>query len=463
MKSRTLCRENSRTLTPPSPVNGRGRSAPLPLAGEVGGTPGEGAQRVRVLKVFLGVRLSATFTRSKYFPWFLAGTCTLVLLVSNGLTATALSVYDESILKEFGWSRGELKFRDLISFWLIALLAPVGGVLIDRFGPRRMLSIGFLLLSIAYVLYSKLNSLGMLYAIHVLMAVGLLCASTLTCIILLSNWFDAKRGMAIGIALVGTSLGGIVLSPLNAALIQKLGWRQTFLLEAALPILMMAIVLLVVKNSPREVGATAVGVDPDSQRDLRLEGLSLPQAMRTRTFWAIGISGMLTYYSILALYSHLFLHMRDLGYAPVKAGFALSLLAMLALTGKLITGALADRLDRRKVFIGSLMVMLAGLVGLASMKPGYVLPSIAVIGLGWGGVYTLYNVLSVTNFGLKSAGRINGMISTLESLGDGLGIWLTGALFDKYGSYQVPFTIMVAFVFTGMLLGTLIRNEVQPD
>jgi sugar phosphate permease len=385
----------------------------------------------------------------------------LVLLVSNGLTATALSVYDESILKEFGWSRGELKFRDLISFWLIALLAPLGGVLIDRFGPRRMLSIGFVLLSIAYALYSRLNSLGMLYGIHVIMAVGLLCAGTMTCIILLSNWFDAKRGMALGIALVGTSLGGIVLSPVNAALIQRFGWRQTFQIEAALPIAMMLVVLLVVKNSPREVGASAVGVDVGSQRDLRLEGLTLAEAMRTRSFWAIGLSGMLTFYSILALYNHLFLHMRGLGYEPVKAGFALSLLAMLALTGKLITGALADRLDRRAVFVGSLVVMLAGLVGLATLKPSIVLPSIAVIGLGWGGVYTLYNVLSVTNFGLKSAGRINGMISTLESLGGGLGIWLTGALYDHYGSYQVAFSIMVACVFTGMLLGTQIRNEVK--
>jgi len=385
----------------------------------------------------------------------------LVLLVSNGLTATALSVYDESILKEFGWSRGELKFRDLISFWLIALLAPLGGVLIDRFGPRRMLSIGFVLLSIAYLLYSRLASLGMLYGIHVIMAVGLLCAGTMTCIILLSNWFDAKRGLALGIALVGTSLGGIVLSPLNAALIQRFGWRQTFQIEAALPIVLMLVVLLIVKNSPREVGASAVGVDVNSKRDLRLEGLTLSEAMRTRSFWAIGLSGMLTYYSILALYSHLFLHMRGLGYAPVKAGFSLSLLAMLALTGKLLTGALADRLDRRRIFVGSLAVMLAGLIGLATLKASVVLPSIAIIGLGWGGVYTLYNVLSVTNFGLKSAGRINGMISTLESLGGGLGIWLTGALYDHYASYQVPFSIMVVFVFLGMLLGTQIRNEVK--
>jgi predicted MFS family arabinose efflux permease len=283
----------------------------------------------------------------------------------------------------------------------------------------------------------------------------------MTCVILISNWFLAQRGMALGIALVGTSLGGIVLSPLNAALIGHFGWRQTFLMEAALPIAMMIVVLIVVRNSPRDVGAHAVGVDLTSHRDLRLEGLTLPEALRTRTFWAIGLSGMLTFYSILALYSHLFLHMRGMGYEPVKAGGAISLLGLFALTGKLTNGALADRVDRRMVFIGSLLVMLVGLAGLVTLRRDLVLPSIAVVGLGWGGVYTLYNVLSVTNFGLKSAGRINGMISMLESLGGGLGIWLTGVIFDRYGSYQAAFSIMLAFVMVGMLLGTQIRNEVR--
>ena len=80
----------------------------------------------------------------------MAVTGMLVLLVSNGLTATALSVYDESLLNEFGWSRGELKFRDLVTFWLVAMIAPFAGLFIDRLGPRRMLSIGCVLLTIGY-------------------------------------------------------------------------------------------------------------------------------------------------------------------------------------------------------------------------------------------------------------------------------------------------------------------------
>ena len=397
----------------------------------------------------------------RWLPWVMACTGMLVLLVSNGLTATALSVYDESLLNEFGWTRGELKFRDLVTFWLVALIAPFAGLFIDRLGPRRMLTIGCVLLSVGYVLYSRLDSLAMLYAIHVILALGLLGASTMTCVILISNWFYAQRGLAIGIALVGTSLGSIILSPVNALMIERFGWRQAFLIEAALPMVLLVVILAVVRNSPRDVGSVAHGLDLSAGRDLRLEGLTLKEAMRTKTFWAIGLSGMLIYYSILALYNHLFLYLRGLGFAPVNAGFALSLLGLLGLTGKLVNGALADRIDRHKVFLGCQVIMLVGVALLATQGKEMVLVAIAIIGLGWGGLFTLYNMLAVNNFGLRSAGKIGGIISLMESLGGGLGIWLTGVLYDRSDSYQTAFSLILALVFVGLLLGTQIRSEVK--
>jgi MFS family permease len=384
----------------------------------------------------------------------------VVLLVSNGLTATALSVYDEALLKEFGWSRGELKFRDLVTFWVVAATVPFAGVLIDKVGAKRMLMFGCVLLSIGYVLYSRLTSLPMLYAIHVVLALGLLGASTMVCVILISSWFHTRRGLAIGIALVGTSLGGILLPPINVRLIESVGWRQAFLIEAALPIVLLVLVLVIVRNTPKDVGAVALGVR-DSNRDLRAEGLTFAEAVRTRTFWAIGLSGMMIYYSILALYNHLFLHMRDLGFPPTSAAWALSVLGMVGLVAKLVNGYLADRMDRHKVFLACLAIMLVGVAGLATLNPDIVVPSIAVVGLGWGGLFTLYNMLAVNNFGLKAAGKIGGVISLMESAGGGLGIFLTGVLYDRFDSYRVAFTVILALVAVGLLLGTQIRSEVK--
>jgi MFS family permease len=106
----------------------------------------------------------------------------------------------------------------------------------------------------------------------VILALGLLGASTMTCVILISGWFCSQRGLAIGIALVGTSLGSIILSPVNALMIERFGWRQAFLIEAALPIVLLVFILLVVRNSPKDVGTVAHGLDESGGRDLRLFG-----------------------------------------------------------------------------------------------------------------------------------------------------------------------------------------------
>ncbi len=396
-------------------------------------------------------------------PWMIAGIGLAILMVTNGLTATAISVFDESLLNEFGWSRGELKFRDFLNFGVVALCAPLGGLMLDRFGARKLLVVGCLVLSGAYLAYSRLESLAQMYLIHVAFAVALLTSGTMVVIVLVSSWFVARRGLAIGIALVGTSAGSFLLPPLNATLIAEFGWRRTFEIEALFPLVILAVVLLLVRNSPAELGGQAMGVRPDGP-DPRSTGLEFGQALRTRTFWAIGLSGFLIYYSILALFSHLFLHMRDLGYEPTVAASVLSLLSLIAMVSKLSSGWLADRLDRHTVFMGCLAIMLAGVAGLSTMRAGaWVWTSVALVGLGWGGLFTLYNMLTVSNFGLKAIGKINGSVSSMESFGGGLGIWLTGALFDVYGSYQVPFLILLGCVALGLLIGTQIRSELPEE
>jgi cyanate permease len=101
------------------------------------------------------------------------------------------------------------------------------------------------------------------------------------------------------------------------------------------------------------------------------------------------------------------------------------------------------------------------MIGLASMERGWVVASAVVIGLGWGGLFTLYNMLAVNNFGLREIGRINGSISLMESVGVGLGSWVTGMLFDRFGSYQVPFTVLAVAIVVALLVGLLIRSEVD--
>jgi MFS family permease len=150
--------------------------------------------------------------------------------------------------------------------------------------------------------------------------------------------------------------------------------------------------------------------------------------------------------------------MRALEFDVKTAVGGLQLLGVCAAGTKLAMGALADYIDRKLVFLLSLGTMLIGVLLLALGGKSVVWIAIGITGLGWGGLFTLYNMLTVNNFGLKEIGRINGSISFLESLGGGLGIWLTGTLYDRFGSYAVPFDVIAAGVFIGLVIGFFIKS-----
>ncbi|MFZ9709060.1 MAG: MFS transporter [Steroidobacteraceae bacterium] len=467
-------------------------------------------------------QVSAPRQAPRYYPWLVAIMGMLALFLSNGMTATGITIFDPSLLDEFGWSRGDFKFRDFLNFALTAMIAPFVGILIDRVNPRYLLMIGCGFLSLGYVGYSMLanggpvpvieliaivtavgfatvivvalgslapslgrsvaiaiavvvaaiglyfywtewmgNALKQVYLIHMLFALALSVSGSMCVIYLVSSWFVKHRGLAIGIALVGTSLGSAVLPFVNPYLIEDLGWRQAYLYNAVMPVVLFVLVFFVIKGTPAQSGYQAVGQN-EALGDLKQHGLTFQQAIRTRTFWAIGLSGFLTYYAIFSFVQHYVLHLnKGFGFTLKEAGLQLFIFSLVAMVAKLANGAIADRIDRHKVFMACLVIMFVGLLGLASMNREWVVASAVIIGLGWGGLFTLYNMLAVNNFGLREIGRINGSISFMESIGVGLGSWITGKLFDAYGSYQVPFTVLAGALFLSILIGTQIRSEVD--
>lgn len=400
------------------------------------------------------------------FPWIMAAMGLLVLLVSNGLTVTGLSAFDESLLGEFGWSRGALKFRDLITLILAGLMAPFVGILIDRVGPRLLVIAGCAMLAALYVAYANIQSITHVYLIHVGFAAVLVAAGLNVAVIMVSQWFVAKRGTAIGITLVGTSLGGVFIPQAVVALIGEHGWRESFLWLAVVPVAMMLLVALVVR-APRADGPQPLGagqVVDGSRAGLAAASAALPdigyaQALRTRTFWVLALVAMCTFYSIMAVSANLFLHMRDMGFSLQEAGNALGVMFGLGMVGKFVFGFLADLFRPKAVFLVNLAIMAAGAILLATVNPGLVWYALVLFGLGWGGLYTMIQLLAVNAFGLSAAGKILGTVTMCDAITAGLGIWFTALMYDRFGSYQLAFGIMCALVLAAFAAAVFVRNE----
>jgi len=402
----------------------------------------------------------------RYYPWLMAVMGMCILLVSNGLVLTGLTAFDESLLGELGWSRSELKLRDLITLVLTGWIAPLMGVLIDRIGPRRLILAGLGLLAALYLAYAHVESLLALYLIHVGFAAVLVAAGLNVAVIYVSQWFITQRGTAIGIALVGTSLGGMVFPRLGAQLLQGMDWRTAFMWEASVPLMLMVLAFILVR-SPRPGGiapwgadrvagtAAAAGTAADAPE------IGYRQALRTRTFWVLAFVAMTTFFSIMSVSANLFLHMRDLDFTPLQAGNALSLMFGLSMLGKFLFGFLADLFAAKRVFLLNLTVMAAGALLLATMRADVIWYALILFGLGWGGLYTMIQLLAVNAFGLGAAGRILGTITLLDATTAGLGIWMAAKIFDLTHSYQPAFILNCVLMALAMLAAAMIGKQRQ--
>ena len=398
----------------------------------------------------------------RYYPWLMAIMGMLVLMVSNGLTISGITAFDESLLTEFDWSRGALKFRDLITLLLAGVLAPFLGIAIDRIGPKILILIGSLMLAALYFAYSRIGSVTHVYLIHLGFAAVLVSAGLNVAVIMVSQWFVTKRGTALGITLIGTSLGGVVLPKVIVAMLPVIGWRESFVWLSLVPLVLFLLVLMVVRT-PAQMGMQAYGAGADNRSakgatDV-LPDIGYAAALRTRTFWALAAVAMTTFYSIMSASAHMFLHMRDMKFDLATSGQALAVMFGMGMVGKFLFGLLSDVFRPKGVFLFNLVVMAAGAFLLSTLKPELIWYALVLFGLGWGGLYTMIQLLAVNAFGLSSAGKILGTITLLDAATAGLGIWFTALLFDHFGNYRIAFNVFFGLVVLAFFIAMLVRNE----
>jgi len=400
----------------------------------------------------------------RYYPWLMCLLAMLMLAISNGMTMTGITAFDPALLDEFGWSRGQLKFRDMFNLLLAAVLSPFIGALIDRTGVRMLALCGSALLAALYVAYSNIQSIQHVYLIHVGFAIVVVSSGLSVAVVMVSQWFETRRGMALGLALIGSSVGGMLIPKIITALLPGYGWRGSFLLMAVIPAGLFVLCIALVRT-PHAKGIQAWGYEQARMENTSAKSrrswpdFSYRQALCTRTFWALTVVAVTTFWSIMALSSHLILHMNDLGFSANQAADGMFVLFGSGLVGKFLFGFLADIMPSKKVFVANVALMLAGAVIVATQSMGVLWTGLVIMGLGWGGLYAVLQLQIVEAFGLTSVGKILGTIQLLDAASVGFSVWLTAIMFDYYGNYQVAFIVSAILVTLGLIASLFVRNE----
>ncbi|MEM8891602.1 MAG: MFS transporter, partial [Bacteroidota bacterium] len=168
-------------------------------------------------------------------------------------------------------------------------------------------------------------------------------------------------------------------------------------------------------------------------------------------------AGICCFYSILGIITNLFLYLRELNFSVAEASNAFSIFFAIILVAKLASGAVTEYINEHRLFKIQLSLMALGAVGMAINTEALVWPSLIAVGLGWGGLSTLFNYIIINTFGVKSAGKIGGVISTFEGIGSGVGAWLTGLISDQTGSYSMSFWVVVVLLTIALGISFFIK------
>jgi MFS family permease len=403
---------------------------------------------------------------TRFFRWIILICAFLILFVSNGMTLGGLTVFDLELLRALETSSGqqvalaELKFRDLIMFVVAGTLGIAGGWLADRIGVKPPFIAGLALLALCNFVYSRVDSLLDIYWIHAGLGLVLVLCGLMLNVYLISRWFEQKRGLAIGLVLAGTSLGNAVFPQLNTWLLESYGWREAFELLALIPLALLPLVIFVVRTAPPGQPGAGDTSNSDTVKAAALSGYTLTEALRGRNFWMLSTIAFCTFYSIIAMSATTFTFLRVENYSPQISATGVTVLFIGGLVGKIISGQLAESLGRKRVLLTSLGLMFIGAIGLvvAVIQKGefFVWVGLVGFGFGWGGIYTLIQLLAADLFGLRSLGKILGAVNVLDTLGAALGPWVTALLFDRTGSFLVSFSVITALLVIATLCAALL-------
>jgi predicted MFS family arabinose efflux permease len=402
-----------------------------------------------------------TTARPTGTAWAVLATCWIGLAFGFGSAAyVSFGLFVVPLSQEFGWGRGEISAGFTVMSLAVALLAPVAGSLIDRYGPRRLLLPAIVTFAAVMAAMSLMTAnIWHFYAMYLLLPIAAICTGPVSYVRVIVAWFESRRGLALGIGLTGTGFGGVVIPPMVQWITQTWGWRFAYIGIALGILAVLPLAYWLIHDGPRKPGQSASAARAQRAAAPPAPGLTAGEARRGSYFWIMAVS-----FAIFGLYTagmtvHLVPLLTDRGLAPEQAAAAASAVGAALIVGRLAAGYLLDHLFAPYIVIA---VMLCPVVAMGVLASGAGSLTIAIgcailIGIGLGAEMDFMGYLISRYFGLKSYAQIYGYIYGVFAFGSALGPILMGFVQQGTGSYEpalwtltvLTFAALVPFAFFG--------------
>jgi len=361
----------------------------------------------------------------------------------------------EPIADEIGWSYTQISLAASLRGLEMSLLAPLVGILTDRWGPRRLLFGGGIIASLGMFLLSRTNSLGMFYGAFVLIAIGMSTCTMTVLMTAVANWFRKRVGIATGIAVSGFGMGGLMV-PLIVWLIDDYDWRVAISILAVGMLVLVLPLSLLFRHKPEQYGQQP---DGESFEDMTpvdenlgsislvaaQEDISARQAFRSSTFWSMALASACHVMLVTAVITHVMPYLSSIDIARSTSSQVATFIPLASIAGRLSFGWLADRASRKLVAAAGFGMMALGLVcfALTEISGTWILILFLILfPTGYGGFNVMRPALIQEYFGRSNFGTIFGVIIGVGMAGSIGGPALAGWAYDNWDSYQGMWFLM---------------------
>lgn len=381
-----------------------------------------------------------------FYGWWIVSASFVIALYVGGVVFYGFTAIFEPIAHELGWSYTQISLAASLRGLELGLLAPLSGILVDRWGPRRLIFSGGITTAAGLFLLSRTMSLSTFYGAFALITIGMSCCTTTVLMTAIANWFRKKVGIASGIAVSGFGFSGLIV-PLIVRLIETYEWRMTIIILA---LGMLATVLplsLLFRHKPEQYGYLPDGY---IEAPVRLDnvtvvpptvkaGANVKQILKNSIFWRIALAFMFHFMLVNATVTHVMPYLSSIGINRARSSLVATAVPLMSIGGRLGLGWLGDKIDRRWIIAGGFTLMGFGLLcfGLASNIGAWLLvPFLILFGIGYGGCSALRPSLAMKYFGRTNFGTVFGLIIGINTLGGIVGPPLAGWVYDNFGNYQ---------------------------
>lgn len=408
-----------------------------------------------------------------FYGWKMVAAGACLQFMQASLMSYSFGAYVAVLREHFGWSKTSLAGASAVQQMESALLSPIQGFIIDRFGPRWMMRFGLVMFAGGLMTLSRIDSLLGFYAAFAMLAIGNSFAGFFTLTVSIVNWFQRYRARALAINTFGLAMGGLA-APLVAAFMQSHGWRTTAFVSALVVLAVGLPLASMIRRRPEDQGDVVDGiVEPPPAANA--EGAPRPaaasadftlrQALATPAFWLISGGHASALLVVASVSVHAITHLREaMGYTIAQAALAMSVQTVAQLAG-IVTGMLfGDRMDRRLASAACMLLHMIGVLLLAFASSPAMVAAFAIChGFAWGLRGPFMSAIRADYFGRSSYGKIFGMSNVVVVVGQISGPLIAGLMSDWTGNYRAGFTTLALLAGMGSALFWFGRKPAPPQ